>query len=113
MEASRQENVKIKEEKEKLEARVKELEAEINAQQAVKGDSESIASNNAEATEKAAEQINAIVSMSYFTLQSLKVSVGRSHKRTRRATCREGKMDQSQRRRCWCKRLGKGENGAC
>jgi len=97
MEASRQENVKIKEEKEKLEARVKELEAEINAQQAVKGDSESIASNNAEATEKAAEQI---VSMSYFTLQSLKVSVGRSHKRTRRATCREGKMDQSQRRRC-------------
>lgn len=66
MEASRQENVKIKEEKEKLEARVKELEAEINSLQVTK---ESAASN-AEALKKAAEQTTVIVSKYLISFSS-------------------------------------------
>ncbi|KAJ3573187.1 hypothetical protein NP233_g2600 [Leucocoprinus birnbaumii] len=56
MEASRQENVKIKEEKDKLEARVKELEAEISSLQASKTASENAATGSAEAVKKVAEQ---------------------------------------------------------
>jgi len=66
MEASRQENVKIKEEKEKLEARVKELEAEINSLQVIKES----ATSNAEALKKAAEQTSAIVSKYLISLSS-------------------------------------------
>jgi len=65
MEASRQENVKIKEEKEKLEARAKELEVAINSLQVTKES----ATSNAEAFKRATEQTIAIVS-EYFILFS-------------------------------------------
>lgn len=63
MEASRQENIKIKEEKDKLEARIKELETEISSLQTDKATSESAATGTAEAAKKIAEQETTIATL--------------------------------------------------
>jgi nucleoprotein TPR len=56
------ENVKITEEKQKLESRVKELEAEIGSLQAGKTASEGAAVGHAESAKQIAEQAATIVS---------------------------------------------------